>query len=320
MNKLNFNIKKYENIFEETFDNFVINESINGTIYNTQKFLKTHLENKFKDETIMIYKGDKLISVVPCCKFDNKYFSHKGCTFGGIIISKSVNNITDLDEIIKIIFNHYDNKIQLRMADYIYNNENIDCLYYLLNTKTIQKNELSWFVATDNKWYLNLDNKRNQKYLEKFEKDINNIIYIATCKEDYFLFYNILQQNLNKNHNTEPTHNLNEFLNFSEIMKNEHKLYLAKNGDEILGGVYVVLTNKNCWYTFYITRNINTKNDNCSVIAIMKKICIDAYNDGVKFIDYGTSTENNGELLNLGLSSYKEKSFGGKPHLRYLFL
>lgn len=322
---MNLYIKKYniENFNE--WDNFVMVESINGTIYNTRKFLLTHKENKFVDESILIYNNNELVCIVPCCKNnDNNYFSHIGCTYGGIIISQKINNIENLNEIIELILQYYDNNIQFRVSDYIYNLSNIECLYYLLNKKLKQKIELSWYVSTDNKWYNNLLNKRNQKYLEKFEKNIKNIIYVANFdeqKNDYIEFYNILKYNLNNNYKTEPTHNLSEFLKLSEILKDEHKLYIAKNENSlILGGVYVILTNKQCWYTFYISRNIKTNNNNCSIIAIMKKILLDGNLNNVKYIDYGISTENQGEYLNLGLSKFKEKSLGGKPHFRYLFL
>jgi hypothetical protein len=323
MNNINYELIKYTNNYFTAWDDFVLNISICGTIYNTRKFLSSHPEEKFEDTSIIIYKKskvNKIICVVPCCKIQNEYFSHSGATYGGIIISQEINNIKYLTILIDMIFEYYDHNIKFRIADEIYCDKNMNVLMYLLNRKRELRMELSWYVDSDSKWYDNLESKRNQKYLEKFEKNVDNIINITVLEKDYIDFHEILRENLMKNHNVEPTHSLDEFLNLAKILKNEHRLYIARNKNIILGGVFLILTNQKCWYTFYISKNNNTPNDNCSCIAIMKKITMDALEKNVKCIDYGTSTENRGKDINIGLSIYKEQSYGGLPHNRYLFL
>lgn len=62
------------------WDKFIINDSLNGTIYHTRIFLSYH-ENRFIDNSIMIYDKKKLIAVFPCCKINQEYY-----TFYQIII------------------------------------------------------------------------------------------------------------------------------------------------------------------------------------------------------------------------------------------
>lgn len=52
----------------------------------------------------------------------------------------------------------------------------------------------------------------------------------------------------------------------------------------------------------------------------MHKISQSAKKENVQYLDYGITTENNGILLNLGLSKFKQQSFGGESNSRYLFL
>ena len=52
----------------------------------------------------------------------------------------------------------------------------------------------------------------------------------------------------------------------------------------------------------------------------MYNIAIKAKNNNVKYLDFGICTENNGEIINSGLSDFKEDSFGGISSYRYLFV
>ena len=103
-------------------------------------------------------------------------------------------------------------------------------------------------------------------------------------------------------------------------MEDKQRLYLVKQNENILGGVYVLKTTNQCWYTFYISRNIDLDKVNSSVSYLMYQIAIDAKKENVKYIDYGISTEEKGKLINEGLSDFKESSLGGISNYRYLYL
>ena len=57
-------IKKYNDMFEILWDNFVDNESVNGTIYHTRKFLNYHPKDRFEDRSIMIFDNSKLNNLI----------------------------------------------------------------------------------------------------------------------------------------------------------------------------------------------------------------------------------------------------------------
>ena len=103
-----FKIIKYNDELFNIWDNFV-KESVNGNIYHTRKFLSYHSPNKFIDESILIYKENIIVCVLPCCKNGDTFFSHKGATYGGPVFSENVYNIKNLNNIIELIFKYYDN-------------------------------------------------------------------------------------------------------------------------------------------------------------------------------------------------------------------
>lgn len=317
---MNLTIQKYNNEHLELWDNFV-ETGVLGTIYHTRKFINYHQENKFQDESILIYNDNELCCIVPCCKKNNNYFSYTGATYGGPVFLKKYYNINNLGLIIDKIFGYYSNNIEFRLANNIYFKESSFMLQYVLSQKLKLKPELSFYINCSDDFLSNIHNKRNKTNVLNIIKDDNINCVIATENNDYIEYYKILKNMLKINHNTTPTHSLEELLLVKDILKEHQALYLVKNSNNIiLGGVYVIKVTKQCWYTFYISRNIEYNDSSAHIIYIMYSIAIDANKNNVQYLDYGICTENQGTLINDGLANFKEKSLGGTSNYRYLFL
>lgn len=308
-------IKKYNNNIEE-WDNFV-NNCWNGTIYHTRKFINYHPVNKFEDESIMIYDKNKLICVIPVCKNNDKYFSYKGSTYGGPVIEYKYMNIKKLTNLINLIFNYYDNKLEMRIANDIYFNYSQSSLIYLLQNKLNIKMELSWYITYfDINKIKNKDNKRTLSLINNYN------VYITENKNDFILFYNILENTLKTRHNTTPTHSLDELLYLKNIFPNELKLCIVKQNNIILSGILFIKVNNNNYYTIYITKNYKINNISQSILSGSILYIIQYFMNTIKpaLLDFGISTENRGELLNIGLSEFKQSSMTGISSYRYLFI
>ena len=310
-------IIKYNNNLKQDWNNFV---SINtfGTVYHLREFLEYHPINRFEDCSILIYHNNILISLLPCCKNNDNYFSYKGATYGGPVIHNDWITIDKMKLIIDKIFQYYDNKIEFRLANDIYFPDHIKLLYFLLSQKLKMTPELSWYIKSDDNFIKNIINKRNKKYLEKMINNNSINCFITNDTNDYIKFYEILKINLNKNHNTNPTHTLNEFLDIKERIKDNAYLFIVKEQDNILGGVFTIKVTDKCLYTFYISRNIEYNTS--AIIYSMYTISQFAKQNNIEYIDYGISTENCGKEINMGLSDYKQNTLGGIPSSRYLFL
>ena len=96
-------IKKYNKKLVEQWDKFV-NISNNGTIFQTRKFLNYHIHRQFKDHSLMVYKNETLVAVIPgACVIKNKkkiYYSHPGISYAGLVIKLDLN-FTLINNIIK---------------------------------------------------------------------------------------------------------------------------------------------------------------------------------------------------------------------------
>jgi hypothetical protein len=317
-------IKKYNNNFEMQWDNFIKNNSANGTIYHTRKFLNYHPKDRFEDRSILIFDNSELnnlICVVPCCKKEDKYFSHSGATYGGPVFSNKSFNVDKVKFIINLIFEYYDNKFECRIANNIYFEKEIFHIYYLLSRKSNMKMELSWYVNINEVNILeNIVNKDNKRLLKKIMYDNSYTFDKTNNLNAYNKFYDILKKNLDLNHNTKPTHSFEELMYLKKHLKENLKLFVILKNNDIICGILFIKCTKICWYNLYTSRNINIKNSGIYLIYLMHKISQEAKKENVKYLDYGISTENKGNLLNLGLSKFKQNSFCGESNARYLFL
>lgn len=313
-------ILKYKEEFNELWDDFVLNKSLNGTVYQTRQFLSYH-RDRFIDESILIYLDNNLICVVPCCKNGDRYFSHKGSTYGGPVITLIKLSVSKMESLINKIFEYYDNKFECRLANNIYFSEEISLLYYLIGRKLNIKLELSWYIDTSIDLISKITNKSNKTYLLKMINDKENYLFKSTDdNNDYLDFYELLEKSLSINHSTSPTHSKDEFLLLKNILLDKQELFIIKKNNILLGGIFIIKVTKYCWYNVYIARNLDIQNSGISIIYIMNEIIKKGYLNGVKYLDYGISTENGGNTLNIGLSEFKNESFGGKSNFRYLML
>ena len=88
--------KIYNDNLDE-WDDFV-DTSINGTIFQKQKFLQYHINRKFINHSLMFYKKKMLIAVFAASSVGETLFSHPGASFGGIVYLRA--SLSDLIEII----------------------------------------------------------------------------------------------------------------------------------------------------------------------------------------------------------------------------
>jgi len=109
---------KYSKEYEKIWDDFV-KSSKNGTIFHTRRFLSYHPEDRFEDNSILIYKKNKLIGVFPAVEWENKIISHRGSTYGGLVVGVK-NNLKDSLTMWEEIVNYYQKTIEFRKSEYIF--------------------------------------------------------------------------------------------------------------------------------------------------------------------------------------------------------
>lgn len=309
-------IEQYSDDFEEKWDKFVLNDSVNGTFLQTRNFLNYHPKDRFLDSSLIIYKGNNtVVAVIPACTiYENKekmLCSHLGSTFGGIIINKSFNNIEHVDAIIQTLSNYLKdnnyNKIVLKNTSDLFSNGNINLIdYFLFKDGYTSYDEISFHI--DFKEYkedivsnFTASRRRDYKY-----SLINNLEFKKLItSEEIELFYIILCNNLEK-FNSKPVHNLNELVDFKENrLKNIVDFYGVYSDDILIAGSMVFKFDSKVFHTQYLAADPNYLNL-YSMNFLDTNLIKTAKEEDFESFSFGISTENHGKVLNYNLAAFKE--------------
>jgi Acetyltransferase (GNAT) domain len=321
-----YSLRKYKPRDEIIWDDLVEN-SVNGTISHTQKFISYHPENRFEDCSLMFFKGEKLIAVFPAAIIskENKKIlkSHPGTSYGGIVFRETpslelcFNLFQILEDFAKVenfssiefrhspkIFNKFPlDQIEFAMGHlgYIREAEELSTCYYLPDFVNFSNDEI---IS-----HFNLNNKRNLKYSLNSNLEFQWI----DSENNFKLFYKILENNLKK-HKTKPVHSLDEIKKLMKLFPERVKIAGAFLGDELLGGSLLFRVNKSSWHIFYSALDYE-KSDYHPVHFLIFHLIKQFSKDNITWLNYGISTEDGGKIINYDLFRFKE-GFAGRGIIR----
>lgn len=299
-------IEQYNSSYKEKWNEF-IQKSKNGTFLLERNYLEYH-SDRFPDTSFLIFDDNKKIkAVLPGTINKNTYYTHKGLTYGGFILERDskVNDVIEYFELLNIELKKRGiDEVIYKCIPYIYNNypseEDEYVLFNKLNAK-VQSISISSTIDLKKDLKFNKLRKRNisksKRYNLSIEKDKN-----------IEKFWSILTENLKEVHNTKPVHSLEEILYLKEKFSKNIEIYTVKKNDEVIAGVvnYVM---KEVVHVQYISANVLGKE--MSALDYLFDYLIKEEHKDKKYFDFGTSTEENGKVLNEGLVFQKE-GFGGR--------
>lgn len=286
--------------------NDFIAEAKNATFLFHRNFMEYH-NDRFEDFSLLVFEDAKLLAVLPANKVGAELHSHSGLTYGGIIVDKDLKLQIFLDvfkEICQFLKPTF-NKVFFKIIPSIYNTHFSDELLYALfltDAKLIRRDTLS---VIDNSLAENISQKRKYE-IRKGEK--HNLEVRQT--NDFSVFWNqILIPTLEEKHQTKPVHSLEEIQKLHQFFPENIKQFEVYFEGKIVAGTTVFETD-NVVHIQYI--GSNELRGKLGSVDYLFDYLIKEYKTKKKYFDFGTSNEQQGRILNEGLTYWKE-SFGAKP-------
>lgn len=263
--------------------------------------------DRFQDYSLMVYKNDKLMAVLPANKVDNRLHSHQGLTYGGFVYKnnlKSIDAIQCYKAVLKFLYNEgiYDLILKELPSIYLQYPTNNPLAYLLFKTNAeLRRTDLHSVIDMTHKSYSNSRKegvKRGVKANLRVEES-----------EDFDLFWNtILIPNLTIKHGVEPVHNLAEITLLKSRFINNIRQFNVLLDDNILGGTTIFET-EHVAHCQYISGNAD-KNELGSLDFLHHHLIETVFVDK-RYFDFGTSNINSGQHINEGLLFWKE-GFGAR--------
>lgn len=312
---MNFSVEVFNESQENVWDDFVLNKSMNGTFLQTRKFINYHQKGKFQDSSLIIYKGNDIVGVILACicmiDGEKYFFSHRGTTFGGFVISKQVYNVSSISEIMDLV----EEKIKefgctrsyLKQTASIFQKQNTDLVDYFLYQKGYQEyTELNFYMHLDRYSeevisQFSSSKRRDYRYSLK-----NNLTFKRLDNEkEIKQFYDVLQLNLQKL-NLHSVHSYEDLLDLKFNRFNAMiEFYGVYYEDKMIAGSMIFIFDEHIFHTQYLSSDQKYLKLYPMDFLICNLIQV-AVDKKMDLFTFGICTEDQGRYINLGLSRFKE--------------
>ena len=296
---MKYNISRYSSAHTLEW-NQLVSESKNGLFFFNRSFMNYH-SDRFIDHSLLIYKEEKLVAVLPANEIDNIIYSHQGLTFGSLVFSSKLrtSNVLDIfDEILKYYKKNNFIKLIYKTIPYIFSSypsqEDLYCLFR--NNAKLIRRDVSSVIEIENRLSFS-SSKKNQ-----VNKLIKNGLIVKE-NNDYNTFWNLLISVLAR-HNVKPVHSLEEINLLHKSFPNNIKLYTVENDTEILAGIVIFIFG-NTVHTQYMANSEEGRKK--GVLSLINFQLLNEFYSNYKYYSFGISTEQNGFFLNEGLIQQKEE-------------
>jgi hypothetical protein len=293
-------IKRYTATDKLRWNKFITSAK-NATFLFNRNFMDYH-NDRFTDNSLLCFKEDELVAVLPANRVGDTLYSHQGLTYGGLVFQESTKLFEAFDVYKSVLVYLHSNNItalNIKVIPTFYNSLPSDELEYFMfksNAKLLKRDVL-----------MVIDYKHQIKFKKNRREGINKAIrYGLTLKveSDFDSFWeDILIPNLNKKHDINPVHSLAEIKQLAKKFPENIQQVNVYKDEKLIAGSTVFLT-KTTIHPQYVSGNID-KNKYGSLDLLYDYI-INNYRTDKRYFDFNISSENNGQVINKGLIFWKE--------------
>lgn len=291
--------KRYDSKDKIDWDDFLEKSRIDTFLFK-RDFMDYH-SNRFNDHSFLIYRNGKLESLLPGNMASNKWYSHQGLTYGGLINSNKI-----LTKDVLEIFDQLNNCLK---------SEGIEEVIYkptphIYHTYPSEEDLYALFRIGAEKIACNISSTIFQKnkipFIESRKSGIRKAMRERVSvveSTDWKSFWKLLEENLDSKHGKKPVHSFVEIQQLKTAFPEKIKLYCCFFENNVIGGALLFVM-ENIVHVQYIAASELGKN--LGALDLLFHELINNRFSEYPIFDFGHSTEQNGNYLNDGLIFQKE--------------
>ena len=300
-----FEIKRYSPEQQEAWDRYVVS-SKNATFLFYRRYMDYHAE-RFHDHSLMFFVGNRLHSILPAHEEGTAFCSHLGLTYGGLLMNQEVTTsavLTLFTELNDYLRKQGFTQVVYRTIPWIFHRlpaeEDLYAIFWKCGARLKRRMAGTVIFMQENlPW-----RKDHRRRLNDAHEARLQVVRNGSMAE----FWEILEENLKLRFDASPVHTLQEMELLKSRFPDKIIQYNAYQDDVIVGGI-----------TFYVMGNVlhgqySATNDigkrTGAMEAIYEQVMYHDFKD-FQYLDFGTSNEDGGKILNEGLISHKE-GYGGR--------
>ena len=301
----NYTVRRY-NSNDFALWNAFISTAKNATFLFHRNFMEYH-SDRFEDYSLLVFEGEKLVSVVPANRVGDRVYSHQGLTYGGIVLSRKSKlneTIEVLKSIMKFLFENAIDKLFIKDIPFIYCatfSDEINYLMHICQSKLVMKHNISVIPLKQDILF----SKSRRECINRGKK--NNLI----IKEEpnFDIFWNqLLIPNLREKYNAVPVHTATEIALLQSRFPENIRHFNVYHNNELVCGTTVFIS-ATVVKPQYISGNEN--NNELGSLDFLYDFLIHEVAKEKEYFDFGPSHENQGKNIVTSINFWKE-SFGAK--------
>jgi len=300
-----FEIRRYSADRADEWNRFVA-ESKNGTFLFDRRYMDYH-SDRFEDHSLMFYVGERLLAVLPAHVSGERFYSHQGLTYGGLLMSSHltvVQTMTLFREMNESLRSEGLRHVTYKAIPWIYHrlsaDEDIYALFHECHARIVARDfSTNIFLQVGLRW----ERVRRRGIVRAQKAGVS-----VQRSDNYAAFWPVLAENLMSKHGVKPVHSLQEIELLHGRFPKNIQLYQAIRDGEVLGGV-VLYVSSQVVHAQYSSATPEGKK--LGVIDLLYDQIFRDYHD-CPYFDFGRSTEHpDGSGLNENLVFQKE-GYGGR--------
>ncbi|WGK65075.1 GNAT family N-acetyltransferase [Croceiramulus getboli] len=293
--------------------NEMVRQAKNGLFLFLREFMDYH-QDCFDDHSLMFYRENKLIAVLPANRKDDELVSHGGLTYGGLIYSNSIK-LKTLIRIFEALFSHMNEKgfqslVYKPVPDFYCTTHSQEVSFLLPHLKAeIIASQASAVLDIQQPAAYQTNRREGVRKARRMGLQLRE-------EDDFESFWNaILIPVLQERHGTAPTHTLEEIERLNEVMTEQIRQFNVYQNEKIIAGA-TVFESTQVAHVQYIAAH-DGKQESGALDFLFDYLIHMRYAD-LRYIDFGTSSASPTGAVNEGLLYWKE-SFGARvwPQLTY---
>ena len=250
--------KKYLELWESLVEN-----SNNGTLYHTQKFLDYHGEGRFENFHHLLALDGKITALIPGCVTKSEagktFVSYAGASFGGFVVPEEFG-LSDADVLVCAFLRYLREKkfkrVDITLPPLFFNRRQNHHMDFILSREGFgfKKREITSVITL---------NYPNDDVLATFDPACRRAIKKALAlgvevrnddsAESYHAYYHILEKNLGLRHNVKPVHTVDEMLDIKRRFPDRVFLFTAHAQEKMIAGIWLIKANRDASVAFYIS-------------------------------------------------------------------
>ena len=271
-------------------------------------------QDRFEDHSLMVFNGDMLQAVMPANIHDGVVHSHQGLSYGGIVLSKTIQFHKVLEAykaILKFLHDAGIETLFLKQIPAFYHQLPSDELDYLIHQTEgrMVRCDLAAVVKKENQLPITSSNR-----LRGLKRAQKNGLLVKEVPDFHDFWLNILEPNLALRHKAKPTHTVEEIELLKSRFPNNIRQFNVYHNESIVAGATVFETNETV-HVQYISANEDRQT--LGSLDLLFHELMKSFGNKTYF-DFGISNEEHGTKVNDGLLRWKE-DFGARAFVHRFY-